>query len=430
MEYCSNGDLGGYIKRLSRNARFAEEDFVWAIFAQLISALYLCHTGTLAPSAGQESFLNKPKVAATLQRKDENHVILHRDLKPENVFLTNGSTVKLGDFGLSRVLHAHDFASTYVGTPFYMSPELCSSERYSAKSDIWSLGCIIYELCAKDPPFNGRSHIELAHNIRGGNLKDLPAFYSKELRDVVRRCLKVSQDDRPDVAQLLQEPMIMVARLKLQLDAERETYTTKLKLAEEEANVKVKEAEKQIEMEWHAKATLAITQRVDERVEAEKARLWKILEEEKDRLSKTFEAELEKRCRRRSLDADFTNLSLVNESSPLAQRAKPRSSEFTNLSLANETSPLAQRAKPRKSTRIPFTRAKTIAHLPGSPMDISPVKQNRFLPALTPSRKAPQAPRSALRGRTLVQLAQSPAKWGPELGEEMPSPFLKKGQIT
>lgn len=408
MEYCSNGDLGEYIKRLSRDGRHADEGFVWSILAQLISALFLCHTSEQPPEAGDEARLKTPRVLAGIQRKDENHIILHRDLKPENVFLTNGSTVKLGDFGLSRVMQAHDFASTYVGTPFYMSPELCSSERYSAKSDIWSLGCVAYELCAQEPPFNGRNHPELIQKIRLGKMKELPSFYSAELRNLIKQCLKVSQDDRPDVIQLLQEPSIKLARFQLYNDIQKKTMLETQRRMEaeitqlKEENVKLRDAEKQIEMQWHAKATLAISQRVDEKVEAEKSRLWKLLEEEKARLSKAFEAELQKRSGQ-SVEADLSAMSLTQE-----------------------TSPLAQRVKPRKATRTPFMRAKTIAHLPGSPMDISPVKKTPLPPALTPTRKAPAAPRSPLRGRTLVQLAQSPAKWGPELGDDMPSPFLKK----
>src|ERR1700712_1409421 len=85
------------------------------------------------------------------------------------VFLDDDNNVKLGDFGLSKIIKSHDFASTYVGTPYYMSPELAGSERYSSASDIWSLGCIIYELCTLDVPFNARSHMELFQKIRAGN---------------------------------------------------------------------------------------------------------------------------------------------------------------------------------------------------------------------------------------------------------------------
>src|SRR5438552_18476365 len=94
------------------------------------------------------------------------------------VFLGADNSVKLGDFGLSKIMQSHDFASTYVGTPFYMSPEICAAERYTLKSDIWSLGCIIYELCSREPPFNAKSHFQLVQRIKEGKIAPLPAVYS------------------------------------------------------------------------------------------------------------------------------------------------------------------------------------------------------------------------------------------------------------
>jgi len=100
------------------------------------------------------------------------------------VFLDDNNSVKLGDFGLSKALPQASFASTYVGvraliflfnltqtvgyqTPYYMSPELMQEKAYDSKSDIWSLGCLIYELCALKPPFHeAKTHAELSIFIR------------------------------------------------------------------------------------------------------------------------------------------------------------------------------------------------------------------------------------------------------------------------
>ena len=74
--------------------------------------------------------------------------VIHRDIKTQNVFLTSSNTVKVGDFGISKVLESTtQKAMTVVGTPYYMAPEACLSEPYTSKSDVWALGCIVYELC-------------------------------------------------------------------------------------------------------------------------------------------------------------------------------------------------------------------------------------------------------------------------------------------
>ncbi|MFO0118418.1 MAG: protein kinase domain-containing protein [bacterium] len=80
--------------------------------------------------------------------------VIHRDIKTQNLFLTGNNTVKIGDFGISKVLESTtQIAMTVVGTPYYLAPEACQSEPYTTKSDIWALGCVIYELCTLKQPF-------------------------------------------------------------------------------------------------------------------------------------------------------------------------------------------------------------------------------------------------------------------------------------
>ena len=92
--------------------------------------------------------------------------ILHRDLKSQNIFLTKNNTIKLGDFGISTVLTSMvDFALSVQGTPYYMSPEICQSKPYTYTSDVWSLGCILYELCTLQHAFSGENLLGLVFKI-------------------------------------------------------------------------------------------------------------------------------------------------------------------------------------------------------------------------------------------------------------------------
>lgn len=84
--------------------------------------------------------------------------ILHRDLKTQNIFLTAKGDIKIGDFGIARVLQdTYDCAQTAIGTPYYLSPEICQEKPYNQKSDIWSLGCILYELVTLRHAFDANS---------------------------------------------------------------------------------------------------------------------------------------------------------------------------------------------------------------------------------------------------------------------------------
>jgi NIMA (never in mitosis gene a)-related kinase len=84
--------------------------------------------------------------------------ILHRDLKLSNIFLCSNGDIKIGDFGISKILTGTEqFAETMVGTPYYLSPEICKKNQYREKSDIWSLGCVLYELMNMKHAFEASS---------------------------------------------------------------------------------------------------------------------------------------------------------------------------------------------------------------------------------------------------------------------------------
>ncbi|XP_072031897.1 serine/threonine-protein kinase Nek2-like [Amphiura filiformis] len=193
MEYCEGGDLGSLIAKCRRERKYLEEDFIWKVFRQVTLALQECH------------------------RRGKGRAILHRDLKPANVFLDKYHNVKLGDFGLARVLqHETSFAKTFVGTPYYMSPEQMSRTAYNEKSDIWALGCLVYELCALSPPFTASNQTSLAVKIKEGNFKRIPSQYSDELSTCVGSMLRVRPILRPSIDEILKHKKLSSQPEKLE----------------------------------------------------------------------------------------------------------------------------------------------------------------------------------------------------------------------
>ncbi|XP_053158045.1 serine/threonine-protein kinase Nek5-like [Hemicordylus capensis] len=130
QDYCDRGSLHEHI--LTKQRGYFSEDNIMRWFVQLALAIQYIH----------------------------GLKILYRDIKASNVFLMHTRTLKLGDFGISKVLDSTvELASTFVGTPYYMSPEFCEGMLYSSKADIWVLGCLLFELCTLQPPFEGFSLI-------------------------------------------------------------------------------------------------------------------------------------------------------------------------------------------------------------------------------------------------------------------------------
>ncbi|XP_051566594.1 serine/threonine-protein kinase Nek5 [Myxocyprinus asiaticus] len=180
MEYCDAGDLMKRIQ-VQRGKPFTEEQIVdW--FVQICLGLKHIH-----------------------DRK-----ILHRDIKAQNIFLTHGGKrVKLGDFGIARMLNnTMELVRTCVGTPYYLSPEICESRPYNNKTDMWSLGCVLYELCTLRHPFEGSNLKQLVLRICRGRYTPVSQCFSAELRLMLNQLFKVSPRDRPSVNSLLKRPLL------------------------------------------------------------------------------------------------------------------------------------------------------------------------------------------------------------------------------
>ncbi|KAJ4333593.1 G2-specific serine/threonine protein kinase [Didymella glomerata] len=405
MEYCGNGDLGRVIRDLKNKNQVCEEEFVWSIFSQIISALYRCHYGEDPPAAGR-NVMGLAANAKPSRDARSKPMILHRDLKPENIFLGDDNSVKLGDFGLSKILQSHDFASTYVGTPFYMSPEICKAEQYGPHSDIWALGCIIYEMCAKQPPFNAKTHFDLIQKIKSGRYPDIPACYSAELRKVIASCLQVTPDHRPDTAALLNLPIVKLMRKEQEVVKLGQDLKEQRRLAahrEQEAANTIermrKEIDDQLRREWEVKARLEIERQVklqtEERVQKELAHLQAEFEKE---VQKRVKEALKKHPKRPSTSPKLAPRSNTPIMQPVEQELLfPADADATVVSgststlgtnsgfgsgtdisaLSLEDSPehpehVKITAKLKRPNRAPLSRARTMfnPNAPASPVDV------------------------------------------------------------
>ncbi|NXX81434.1 NEK5 kinase, partial [Urocolius indicus] len=194
MEYCDGGDL---MKRINlQHGVLFEEDQILSWFVQISLGLKHIH----------------------------DKKILHRDIKAQNIFLSNnGKVAKLGDFGIARELNSTmEFAHTCVGTPYYLSPEMCENRPYNNKTDIWSLGCVLYELCALKHPviftalfllfslikFEGNSFHQLVVQICRGRFHPVSPNYSYDLRILISQLFKISPRDRPSINSILRKPFL------------------------------------------------------------------------------------------------------------------------------------------------------------------------------------------------------------------------------
>ena len=195
MEFCEHGDLHKLLRKRrdlldESKHKYLTENIVWKFFIQISIGLYHMHSQN----------------------------ILHRDLKTLNIFLTKENKVKIGDLGVAKIMeNSENFATSKVGTPYYLSPEVCEDRPYNNKSDIWSLGCILYELCTLKHPFEAKTQAALLLKIIRGKYVSIPRCYSRHLAEIIHSCLMKDFKKRPSIQNILLMDIVQSKALLLKI---------------------------------------------------------------------------------------------------------------------------------------------------------------------------------------------------------------------
>ena len=179
MEYADKGDLYQKITQFKKMGCLIDEVDVWRIFIQMTKGLKALH----------------------------DLKILHRDLKSANIFLFGDGSAKIGDLNVSKVAYK-GLGYTQTGTPYYASPEVWRDEPYDMKSDIWSLGCVTFEMLALHPPFRAENMEKLYEKVIKCQYGKISERYSEDIKEIIKLLLKVKTKERPTCAQILKHPLV------------------------------------------------------------------------------------------------------------------------------------------------------------------------------------------------------------------------------
>ena len=179
LEYADAGDLQSKISAHKNVQKYFNEKTIWSIFIQMVQGIKVLH--------------------------DKN--IIHRDLKSANIFLMKNGVCKLGDLNVSKEAKS-GLLKTQTGTPYFASPEVWNGKPYGIKSDIWSLGCILYQMTTLKMPFQGNNFKEVYNNVLKCKYAPLPTIYSKDLNLIIKKMLQIDPDKRPSASEILEDPII------------------------------------------------------------------------------------------------------------------------------------------------------------------------------------------------------------------------------
>eukprot|EP00794_Sanderia_malayensis_P016761 gene16761-18455_t len=203
QDYCDGGTLYDKIQDSKKAGKLLEENQILKWFVQIVMAVQYIHSKK----------------------------VLHRDLKTQNVFLMRNDVAKLGDFGIAKVMDSTiDMAQTCVGTPCYLSPEVCQDIPYTSKADMWALGCMLYEMCTLQYAFDATSLLSLYYKIVKGDYKPIDGYYSDFVIDLVSKLLSNKPEDRPSAAHILNNEFIheRLSNLKVEYQNLQEVINTRI----------------------------------------------------------------------------------------------------------------------------------------------------------------------------------------------------------
>ena len=177
MEYCDGMDLKKYIAEHKNSNNMINKRDIYQIITKICLGLKEAHDKS----------------------------VIHRDLKPENIFLCQDTKVKIGDFGIAKQLNnLNEYAETQIRTIIYMAPERIENKKYTNKVDIWSLGCIIHELCTLNYCFYDKSIDVLIKKIKECKYSKInKAIYGEDLQYLIELLLNKNEKQRPDIDEVL-----------------------------------------------------------------------------------------------------------------------------------------------------------------------------------------------------------------------------------
>ncbi|XP_024211437.2 serine/threonine-protein kinase Nek11 isoform X3 [Pan troglodytes] len=305
-EYCEGRDLDDKIQEYKQAGKIFPENQIIEWFIQLLLGVDYMH-----------------------ERR-----ILHRDLKSKNVFLKN-NLLKIGDFGVSRLLMGScDLATTLTGTPHYMSPEALKHQGYDTKSDIWSLACILYEMCCMNHAFAGSNFLSIVLKIVEGDTPSLPERYPKELNAIMESMLNKNPSLRPSAIEILKIPYIDEQLQNLMCRYSEMTLEDKNLDCQKEAAHIINAMQKRIHLQ-----TLRALSEVQKMTPRERMRLRKLqaADEKARKLKKIVEEKYEENSKRmqelRSRNFQQLSVDVLHESDEPTLENLPESQPIPSMDL-------------------------------------------------------------------------------------------------